>query len=40
LFWTNRAHPNNVSADTARGRATFVVSDVILPVTPEIRLTA
>lgn len=31
MFWTTRAHPDNVSADTAHGRATFVVEDVILP---------
>jgi hypothetical protein len=31
LFWTTRAHPNNVWADPASGRATFVVQDVILP---------
>lgn len=31
MFWTNRAHRDNVSADTARGRATMVVEDVILP---------
>jgi hypothetical protein len=31
LFWTARAHPDNVSADPARGRARFVVADVILP---------
>ena len=31
MFWTTRAHPDNVWADTAHGRATMVVQDVILP---------
>lgn len=31
MFWTARVHPDNVSADPSRGRATFTVADVILP---------
>ncbi|TCC49082.1 hypothetical protein E0H75_21325 [Kribbella capetownensis] len=31
MFWTNRAHPDNVWADTVHGRATMKVADVILP---------